>query len=92
MKPITGCGLSGLSKNRLGVQMQQRVESTFFSGFFEYTCSHPYCAAGDLDQGLIGHSIATEKERQTDHSFFADDADANIRTVLHQCHKTNDRV
>jgi hypothetical protein len=90
MKPITCCGLSGLGENRLRVQMQQRVESTFFAGFSEYTCSHPYCAAADLHQGLIGRRIATEEKRQTDHSFFAYDADTNIRAVLHQCHETND--
>jgi hypothetical protein len=90
MKPITCCGLSRLGENRLRVQMQQRVESTFFTGFSEYTCSHLYCAAADLHQRLIRRSIATEEERQTDHSFFAYDADANIRAVLHQCHETKD--
>jgi hypothetical protein len=90
MKPITCCGLSGLDKNRLGVPVQQRVEPTIFAGFSEDTCSHLYCATGDLDQCLIGRGIATEKERQTDHSFFPYDADANIRAAFHQCHETND--
>jgi hypothetical protein len=52
MKPITGGGLSGLRKNRLRVQMKQRVESTLLAGFSEYTCSHPYGAAGDLHDDL----------------------------------------